>query len=226
MTEGAMLSGRVVRDGKPLPNVSVALTASDRSPMTSAGHFTVGTDADGRFLFVNLPPGVGYYISSVMETVGPHGTIPIRWLRLGGDGETRNLGDLLVGPAFRLQGRVILDDEKKIPAHTRLLIGRGDVADYRSVELGADGEFDVTGIPGEPITLSVRVPGYRISPKNDSGDFGNLRLHGLVARDTIGIECLLEKTDARSGGPGSPLRGPKHPNLDQRPLRGVETREP
>ena len=71
MSEGATVSGRVVQKDKPLPNVSVGIVSVDRGMENFTGNFELGTDAEGRFAFVNLPPNVKYYIYGIMETIKP-----------------------------------------------------------------------------------------------------------------------------------------------------------
>ena len=129
------------------------------------GNFDIGTDSDGRFLFVNLPPNLDYYIYGDMESMKSHGAIGTRKIHTGADGETFDAGDLVVKPAHRLAGQVVLDDGKPVPGNTRLLVNRDDAWDSMLVELDKDGRFDVSGIPTETLGLGVRVAGYRISAK-------------------------------------------------------------
>lgn len=224
MTEGATLSGRVMKDGRPLPNVGVGVSAQDRAAGSYLGHFEVGTDADGRFTFLNLPPKTDYYVYGLMETVGPHGMIPMRPVHVGRDREKTDVGDFAVRPAHRLAGKVVLEDAERLPPKTRLLISRDRAWDSRSVELGPDGEFDVPGLSAETVSLSVRIPGYIISPKNGSYDPVGRRLMGRIDTDVTGLQVLLEK-GAHPQGPRSVASLPRwkpgeHPR--ERPLRGAE----
>ena len=43
--------------------------------------------------------------------------------------------------------------------------------------------------PAEAIALSIRLPGYQVSPKNGSYDAGNRHLIGRVEGDSLGLEC-------------------------------------
>ncbi len=105
LTEGATVTGRVVKNGKPLAGVSVGMAGSDRSAENLTGNFDVGTDTEGRFGFVNLPPNVDYFIYGLMGTLKTYGAIPIRKVHTGEDGATLDAGDLVVESAQRLAGR-------------------------------------------------------------------------------------------------------------------------
>ena len=224
MTEGATLSGRVTLAGKPVPNVSVGVSPQDRRAGYDVGTFEVGTEADGRFSFTNLPPRTDYHLFGKMETVGRHGALPARPVHVGRDRETTDIGDLAVQPAFRVGGRVRLEDGGSLPDKSRLLIGRDQTSDVLLVELGVNGEFDVQGIPPGIVTLSARVPGYKVSAKNQSYEAGNRRLVGRVEADTAGLEMLLDKRDPNEGPIfAASLPRPKAGERPQdRALHGVE----
>ncbi len=225
LTEGATLSGRVTLDGKPVPNVAVGVSPQDRRAGSYVGHFEVGTDADGRFSFTNLPAKTDYFLYGLMETMGRHGAIPIRPVHVGRDHETTDLANVAVGPGYRLSGRVVLADGVGIPEKTRLLVSRDQAWDSLTVELGPNGEFDIGGVPAETVALSVRVSGYQVSAKNQSYDVANRRLVGRVEGDISGLELLLEKTgpldlSLSTNAPPPLPRAAEIPN--GRPLHGVE----
>jgi hypothetical protein len=224
LDEGATLTGRVLLDGKPVPNVAVGVSGQDRAAGTFAGHFDVGTDATGRFTLTNLPAKTDYYLYGLMSTVGAHGAIAIRPVHVGRNGSKTDVGDLLIKPSYRLSGRVVLADGGKIPPNTRLLIGRRQAWDSSDVMLESDGVFTVTGLPAEAVTLSLRMPGYQFSSKNRSYDPLNRRLTGKIGGDISGMELLLEPATpasrvTRASMPSPPTRDERPENL---PLRGAE----
>ena len=92
----------------------------------------------------------------------------------------------------RIKGRVLLSDGRQLPPSTRLLISREDAWDTRRVELDPDGSFEVAGLPTERASLSVRIRGYRLSPKNHSLDVQNPRLTGTIDQDINTLKILLE----------------------------------
>jgi hypothetical protein len=54
---GVTVTGRVIRNGRPLADVGLGLVQINRNVEVSLGHFEFGTDRDGRFAFANIPPG-------------------------------------------------------------------------------------------------------------------------------------------------------------------------
>ncbi|HVV70537.1 MAG TPA: hypothetical protein VHI52_03400, partial [Verrucomicrobiae bacterium] len=194
LTEGATVQGRVLLNGKPLPFVEVGIVSVDRTVGNFTGNFSIGTDKDGRFAFVNVPPNVDYFIYGIMNTLKQHGAVPPRKIRVGADGSTTDAGDLVVEPAVRLAGQVVCSDGEPIPPDTRLLISREDAWDSMQLELDQAGRFDTGGLARGAISLSVRIPGYQVSQKNLSLDsFNPFQLVGRIADDITNLVFLLDK---------------------------------
>jgi uncharacterized GH25 family protein len=222
MTEGAVVLGRVTWNGKPLPGVSVGIVSTDRSMEHFTGNFEVGTDTYGRFAFVNLPPHVQYNLYGIMQSFLNYGAVMSSQVSTEGDGSRVDAGELVVGPAHRLAGRVVLDDGKPIPPETRLLVGREDAWDTLQIVLDQDGHFDTAGVPSGAVSLSVQVPGYRVSAKNASLDTLNpFGLSGRVDQDITNLVLLMEKgpnlepnyeSPAMNARQGQPLRGAENAN--------------
>lgn len=222
LREGATVVGRVLYKGKPLKDVSVEIrTADDEITDDIKIRFNenVGTDAEGRFALLNVPPNVDYTLEGMMDTLRPYGAITSRRIHGRGDGETTDVGDLTVSPAYRLAGRVVLSDGAPVPANTRLLIaGQGGPT---QITLKADGGFDIGGVPPGAVTLSVRVPGYRMSAKNASFDALNPgRMYGRVDEDVTGLVVLLERGDRLESHFDSTASEADWPQ--NRPLHGAE----
>ena len=218
LTEGAAITGRVIWNGKPLANVAVGVVSEDRTPENFTGDFEVGTDADGRFAFVNLPPNVRYHVYGQMNTLAAYGTTGIAVVDAGGDGSTTNVGDLVVGRANIVSGRVVLKDGNAIPPNTRLNVGLEDAWDSVLVDLDKDSSFNVGGIPNDTISLSLAVPGYRFSIKNESLDLQNpFRLVGRIDHDITNLMILMEFGGTLEAQMVPPGNGP-----DMAPLRGAE----
>ena len=223
VTPGASLRGRVLWNGQPLAGVSVGVSGVERAVQKYLGHYDIGTDARGNFMFLNLPPDGDFQIYTLMSSVDQHGAVQIHQIHTGKDGEITEAGDLLVLPAHRLAGRVVLADGQPVPPKTRLLISRRDAWDSRQVILGSDGGFDVTGIPQETVTLSAHIKGYHVSGRNQSVDPMNpFWIIGMVDRDLTNVTFLLEKgPDIK---PNYNNQDPDYQLLPTRTLRGVEGR--
>jgi beta-lactamase regulating signal transducer with metallopeptidase domain len=197
MTEGSSVTGRVLYNGKPLPNVSVGMVSEDRRMDRYTGNFNVGTGADGRFSFVNIPADVNYYIYGLMKSMRPYGSITVTNVHSAKDGEIIDIGDLIVSPGYQVAGRVVLADGNRVPPNTQLLLSRDKAWDSIQLTLSDDGGFEATDIPAGGISLSVRIPGYRPSARNFSM---NRRLNpngiiGQIDRNATNLVLLMEKRD-------------------------------
>jgi hypothetical protein len=53
---GVVVAGKVVKDGKPLAGVALCLIQQERHAERVLGKFTISTDEQGVFAFVNVPP--------------------------------------------------------------------------------------------------------------------------------------------------------------------------
>ncbi|QDV37524.1 carboxypeptidase-like regulatory domain-containing protein [Tautonia plasticadhaerens] len=190
---GLTVVGRVVKDGKPLPGVALGMVQQDRNSERFVGEFQFAADEDGKFGFVNIPPDEDWYLYGLMDSLKPHGAIPLRPLRTTAHGESIDLGDVEVGPGHRVSGRVVLADGGPVPPETRVLLSRDDAWDSQTAVVGPDGGFTFEGVPAERVGLSARVPGYHPSPRNASLDLLNQGgLLGMVEGDTDGLRFLLE----------------------------------
>jgi len=193
MTVGATFTGRLVRDGKPVPDVEVGLVQADRSSQTFLGATVIGTDKDGRFTFPNVHPDDGYFIYGIMGSFKSGHAVAARPIRVGGEGTTTDVGALPVVGGHRIKGRIILSDDKPIPPKTRLMVSREDAWDFQRVELDPEGRFEVAGLPTERYSVTMFLKGYRISPKNHSIDSQNERqLVGTIDQDIDSLKILME----------------------------------
>ncbi|MBI4560198.1 MAG: hypothetical protein HY706_21610 [Candidatus Hydrogenedentes bacterium] len=75
---GATVKGRVVKDGSPMAGVALGMVETNRGANTLIGPYTIGTDADGRFLISNVAPAREYIIYGLMESFGREGAISPR----------------------------------------------------------------------------------------------------------------------------------------------------
>jgi hypothetical protein len=190
---GVTVTGRVVKNGKPLAGVAMGIAQQSHNAKTFLGHFDAATDQDGVFRILNVPPQDAYALYAEMDSVKSHGALKVRQVMIGKSGSTENAGDLEVTEGCRLSGRVVLDDGKAVPAGTRAVISREEAWDSQQALVGNDGGFLFTGLPPEPYSLSVTVPGYHVSRKNYSTDMLNgFSLLGVVHQNIDGLRVLLE----------------------------------
>lgn len=209
LTPGSALTGRVLRNGKPVKGITVGVVSVDRTDVNFTGDFVTGTGGDGRFIFPNLPPNREYAAYGLLDSLKGIGALPTRVVRVKGDGSTNNLGDWELVAGFRLEGQVRLSNSNGIPAHTRLTIGRDAAWDSTSAELPPDGRFGFTNVPAEALDVGTRINGYRLSARNASLDRLNpFRLLGRLESDKTNLVILLE--------PGENLKPDFNPD-DERP---------
>jgi uncharacterized GH25 family protein len=220
VTEGAALTGRVLKDGKPLKGVALGVVSQDRSTENFTGDFVIGTTDDGRFLFLNLPEDRQYNFYGIMDSFTNHGALKARPVKVGGTGSTKDLGNLSVVPGVRLAGLVKLSDGSALPPHTRLSVSGEDAWDVLVAELGADGRFDLQNIPPGTYNVSSRVKGYRHAEANASFDLLNpFRLIGQLQADKTNLTILLEPGENLRSQSSSAAAGERPQDL---PLAGTE----
>lgn len=193
LVRGGEINGRLIYDGKPIAGATVGLVQADRRVESFVGEQSIGTDKEGRFKFVNVKPREQMYVYAKMDSLADAGVaVPIMKLESPATDETSDVGDLHVQAAHTVRGVVKLSNAGTIPPNTRLLLSREDAWDSRIVSINEDGTFEVTGVPEEEVSISVRVRGYHLSDKNGSLDPMNSNLIGRVPNDISGLEILLE----------------------------------
>ena len=217
LTEGASVKGRLVQDGKPVAGIEMDISGANREASAYVGDFTVGTDSDGRFLFVNLPPRHDYILLATMTSAGSKGVVRARHVQVGDDGALEDAGDVPMVPGFKLEGVIQLSDGKPVPPKTRVLVGRDEGWDAAQVVADDQGHFSFAGLPPDPVSVSARVRGYHLSGRNRSLDTMNaFSLIGSLAGDKTDLVVELE--------PGELQRpeGGEYVDIRQEPLRGAE----
>jgi len=217
LTEGATVHGRLLKNGKPLSGVEMGICGADRKASTYVGDYSVGTDKEGKFVFVNLPPGLDYFLYGRMASLRNHGALAASRRHVGDDSSVLDAGDLQVYPGFRLAGRIHLNDGKPVPPKTRVLLSRNEAWDAVQTDTDTDGSFAFAGVPSESVKLSARITGYRISERNRSLDMVNrFGLIGLLKAHKTDLVLEFEPGEIQRGGRGG------YVDLRQKPLLGAE----
>jgi len=218
LTEGASVEGRLVKDGKPVPHAEVGIAGADRNSEIFVGDYSVATDEEGRFLFVNLPPRTGYFLYGRMKSLGSRGAVPARRITTGDDAATLEAGDLKVEPSFAVAGQITLTDGGRIPPKTRVMLSREEAWDTQQVEVDSQGKFRLDGVPPESVNLHARISGYRPSMRNASLD--RYALVGRIRSDKT--DLIFEFEPGPQHDPN--ISGPR--GLREEPLRGAEAVDP
>ena len=221
--DGATVAGRILKDGKPLANVEIGLVQQNRGVEDFVGADTIGTDAQGRFSFVNVGPGGDWLVYGLMHSMAGHGAVATETVRVLGDNSVSDVGDLVVSAAHTLSGRVVLSDGQPIPPKTRLIASRDGAWDSQTVMLDADGRFSVSGLPTETFNVSTSVRGYHFSRQNRSLDLLNYTfLRGRIEHDINDLTILLEPGPLQRPDPAQrSVDAAKNHQLGETPLDGA-----
>lgn len=222
LKRGVEVTGRLMRDGNPVPGVSVSMNTEERESSVYMRGFDSVTAPDGTFRIPNVPANTKFYLFSRMKDMAKLGAaLTPQLVSTGADETALNLRDILVRPAHTLRGKVVVADGKPLPSNTRLNLSLENGYDNQQVTLKEDGLFEFKGLPADSVSLSLRVRGYRISGKNPSKDWLNEGLIvGKMQGDIDNFVIHLEPGDRFDRGEG-PAQGEDRQPRDK-PLRGAK----
>ena len=101
---GAIVGGRLLKDGQPVAGASVGLAQCDRGAGHFLGEMTIGTNAEGKFQFTFVPPNDDFYIYTIMTSMKQGGSLPLRRVTVGKSNSLIDLGDQALARPTRWQG--------------------------------------------------------------------------------------------------------------------------
>ncbi|MGA2253889.1 MAG: carboxypeptidase-like regulatory domain-containing protein [Thermoguttaceae bacterium] len=179
LAEGVTVRGRILKDGKAVPGMFVAISLTHRrgSYETLLRAMQIATDSDGQFVLRNVPPDNEYYVWTPMHGTTKFGSIPVQTIDVAGDCTVKDLGNLNLAPVFRLAGRIVLTDGQPLPPSARILLRHGEVgSDTQTMMLKPGGSFCFEGVPKgvvrliveqavteKGVTLITRLRGYQLA---------------------------------------------------------------
>jgi len=216
---GATVAGRLVREGTGVASALVGLVQTDRSAGKFLGETTIGTDAEGRFVFNNIARGFEYAVYGKMASLIGRGATTTRTLKV--DRQQVEVGDLPLAPGLTVKGRVVTTDGKKVPADIRAVLSADVAWDSQLCMLDAKGRFEFRSVPAGRYSLSIRIPGYRLSARNRSRlPTRPGTMEGCVAAD---IEDLVLEFEPGAMEWPRPTKAmwDRERQVRDRPLRGV-----
>jgi hypothetical protein len=165
VTDGAVVHGRLLYNGKPVANAEVGLVSHSRGNGSMIPEVQIGTREDGTFTITNVPPGRVWVAYPKMESLTSQGIgSDVVLLETKDDGEDVNIGDINLQRAFRLRGKVVLTDGKPVPDNMHVTLSADRAWDSQIVTIGKDGEFEFQALPAGAYSISPGVKGYRVSP--------------------------------------------------------------
>jgi beta-lactamase regulating signal transducer with metallopeptidase domain/HEAT repeat protein len=233
LSEGAFLKGRLLKEGKPVANADIRIAGVN--PLSFPREYSAATDSDGRFSFEHIPMHRDYYLYGTMRSLKDRGALSIRRVWTGENGSTNDLGALNLEPAYIVEGRVNMTDGKPVPADCSFTLSRAVVTpqtggnryslwqeasfDHTTVQVGKDGHFHFSGVPGETVFMDFMLPlPYQVSRRNASAESGSRsHLLGRVVKDITDLMIDIDSVMTEEKTPPVDLQ-----SLSQRPLRGVE----
>jgi hypothetical protein len=225
MGVGSALRGRVLQDGKPLADVRVGVSGSDRNSEVWAGHFETNTDADGHFEFPHLPPDKDWEFFGVMNSFKPYGALSPRRVVSGNDGSHTDLGELVVVSGKHLAGQVRTSDGEPLPEGIKATVSYDNAWDSQTTDVDAEGRFRFEGLAAALLDVSVRARNWRLTGANRSLDLMNpFRLLGVLEGDKDDLVVMIDKGAPQYGSRGGTGNGylPTQDQPQGRPLQGAE----
>lgn len=225
LTAGATIRGKLIKDGNPVPKITVGAMLTDRS----FEHMTLEREAitndEGIFVFEHVAANDEYHVYTKMKSAGEQGAMKLTNIKTPNDNQAIELGDVALEPALVLAGKVQAGEGQALPRRVRLTLNRERAKDSISATTDAEGKFKLTGIPAsEPIALQVRAQNHYLSRENFSLDpLNTWRLMGIVDENIEDLEILLEPGSA----PPSPDQdtsedtSEKRKELESKRIRGV-----
>ena len=176
---GVEVSGRLLKDGLPLPGIEVGIAQVGRGAEDFLDEIVAKTDGEGRFVLPDVAPNEDYEIHAKRDSLHALGATAPRRVRVGEPGTTVNLDDLTVEPGVVVTGRIMLPDgslpdpeyygtypdgrrERETNRSVQLHVWRESAYDLQYIDLGPNLRFALPALAGEKLELTAWVPGYKL----------------------------------------------------------------
>jgi hypothetical protein len=192
---GALVRGRIMKDGKPMAGIEVGLSPRDpwfgRGDLDIKGsvydEIRIGTRDDGSFAIPNVPAAGEWKLFPTMESsssIGAAAPVAISTVR---DNQELNIGDIQIKHAYYLRGKLTPADGKPIQNGTRIYLDCDSTRDTQSVNLSSNGAFQFDGLGAGDYTIWAEVKGYKALE-------GDHVLKVSVSRDIDAFDAILQPT--------------------------------
>ncbi len=182
VTDGALIRGRLMYDGKPVANAEVGITTHSRLSGSMYNEVRIGTKEDGTFIITGVPAGRIWMLYPKMEALTAQNiggdAVPFE---TKDDGEDVNVGTIELKAAYALRGKVVLTDGKPLPPDMHVTVSADEAWDSQTVTIDADGKFEVRGLPAGVFSINAGVRGYH-APERVTEVLVNHDVNNLVLR--------------------------------------------
>jgi hypothetical protein len=170
---GATITGRIVKDGKGVPNLPVKIEQKNREIQNYVGDAETVTNADGKFVAHDLKPDDDYYACGTMKGLAGIGAMDLNDCRTGDPGTST--------------------DGKPIPPGSTVRLTRNELEDSIEATMDKDGKFEFKALPNAVMELTIDVHGYHLSDSNISFEPSNANmLLGKVDQDITDLRVQLD----------------------------------
>ncbi len=195
---GASVTGRLVKDDKPLAGIRMCLCPKDRGMEHYITDYHAVTDADGKFTFANVHANDDCYLYATMKSLSPYGALSIKSCGVSADGTTADAGDLTVEPGYTVSGVIFNSDDKPVPKGAKVHLSRWETGgDSLDLTTESDGKFEFKNAPSELCEFWIQIKGYHVSDQNVSFEPANgIFLLGKVDADINDLRVQLDPDPA------------------------------
>jgi hypothetical protein len=166
LVKGAALQGRLVQAGRPVADAEIRLNQCAAGSNCWFWNAATVTDDQGKYLFAHLPPQQNWSICGNWDLPAKGGVVPPTMVNIGEDGSTNDLGDLNLQSVSTVAGRIRLSDGKQVPANSTYFLSDAAMGRSSPSVLGADGSFQFAAVPGDQVSIFLRVAGYQLTPRD------------------------------------------------------------
>jgi hypothetical protein len=166
LIKGASLHGRLLHDGRPVADAEIRINRCGAGSDCWFWGGAVLTDDQGRFSFANQPPHQSWLVCGSWDLLAKAGAVPLTNVKIGEDGSTNDIGDLNLQSVSKVAGRIHLSDGMPIPVNSHYFLSDAAMGSSSPSSVGADGSFQFAAVPGDKVSIFLRVSGYQLTPRD------------------------------------------------------------
>lgn len=221
LSRGVSIRGRLVKDGQPLAGRKMLLCQVNDNSDTYIGMLKAGTAGDGRFTIEHVPENMEFKMAAAPSSLGSRGATKIVNVKSASNaGEATDVGDVAVGPALTLSGRLFMDKGAALPQNMSVTVTPTQGIESLNMKVNPDGTFELAGLSPGPVELSFyEDPQVRVAEDNPCEWNHGHALLGKMESDTkLNVHLVPTPKGPDTGGGWT---GDQYRDALARPLQGV-----